>query len=94
MPQVVKKKAKALPKTKPAATKALQPKSTNILKRSISIVYEGKGESQNPESCSKRIAKSSAHVGQKVQYSKPQWDIAGEYKITSVNQHLDTSDFL
>ena len=45
------------------------------------------------ESCSKRVAKSSVDIGQKVQYSKPQWNIAGEYKITSVNQDIDTSEF-
>jgi hypothetical protein len=93
MPRAVRKKATAPPKTERPATKALQPKSTNILKRSISNVYEGKGKSANMESCSKRVAKSSVDVGQKIQYSKPQWNIAGEYKITSVNQEIDTSGF-
>ncbi|PMD18982.1 hypothetical protein NA56DRAFT_706023 [Hyaloscypha hepaticicola] len=93
MPRAIRKKATAPPKAERPATKALQPKSTNILKRSISNVYKGKGESQNAESCSKRVAKSSVDVGQKTQYSKPQWSIAGEYKITSVNQDIDTSGF-
>ena len=93
MPRAARKKATAPPKTERPATNALQPKSTNILKRSISNVYEGKEESANMESRSKRVAKSSVDVGQKTQYSKPQWNIAGEYKITSVDQDNATSEF-
>jgi hypothetical protein len=59
------------------------------LKRPLSSVYEGKSRFQYSASSSKRVAKSSSyHTSQKAE-----WDIAGQYKIISVNQDVDTSGF-
>jgi hypothetical protein len=89
MPRGVGKTVKRSGNGGSPASKVLQPKSTNVLKRRLSSVYEGKSGFQNSDPSSKRVAKSlSYHTSQKTE-----WDIAGQYKITSVNQDVDTSGF-
>ncbi|KAE9371371.1 hypothetical protein N431DRAFT_483923 [Stipitochalara longipes BDJ] len=59
---------------------ALQAKSTNTLKRPLENDSKG-------HSIPKRTKQSSST------HQKVEWDIAGQYKITSVDQELDTSGF-